>query len=1830
MAWRWLAALLTLCLCVLPRSSRAATALLYPEDTGNGRTLPTVQRLMGLLDVHEQEEEEDNEAFVHEGPEGAITSRGQAKALFVASVAAAAAPPAAQQLLIERALQLYNGWRRLCAESKDRRQQCQVVPQGGRRPFTCGNGPSWRYERFPCLPHHTFDRNMDGPKGVGSHSDADVDAIVAMIVLVIRFDGEGFSWWHGMGQWAYDSCKAFVHYSTAMSASGDQRIVRVGACQRGWSCSDPSMLAPAHYRVMRQFMLDYGSLFGAEPHKGARNAVAAVKDAEAFANMLEMLIETSYRILGAAQCKSAGTFTSEFSTGVDSSGTLDEAEQCIPTQLADLSVTTSSRAAWHVALDYFWFADRSNPRMLLEPLSLNVAASLRYAKPKCIMDTCMPVLDMDAGCVSGTTSAMWVSRPSEVVPFLMALMAPVHHADDRSVYQQPALSILADILLSQYTTSHDAAELSWVAIGMLAFAEDRYSLARVRHVRQRAADGSWLVGPPRPPQPPPDPPGPPLPPFPPPPPPPPTPRPPPPGRCGWVRYTQTSFLHDASPSAGVPGMYPTTDLYSNAGECERLCDENPVCQGYSWRKGPITPAPQAISLSGGVPDPLSMLQPLDSGLAPCYLVRSALLPRSEDALFDSGACATHNAGELCRSSIHAPPPPPPPPSPPPVSSGPCARDTCTDAVLLTKTKGGHSCRDRIDWLRSPAGGGKAERKACSTVASEFPDECGLCMPPAKVEPPPKCGQLSCSVEVLNTRTAGGHTCLDRIDWLQTPAGGSMGEIDACDTVAREFHVQCGRCGSFKSADADVETMECDLRWCDATKTDWQCDYCRCRACSWCPFRPPSPPPLPDPPALPPRPPSPPSPPPLPSPPPTCPLGISFVPSINLDSQKFTLDVKVTNWIPETVVRFDFRGHSVSRVGHSPEALFVSGEGQAVLAFEVARGADDGTAQFQFSGRTDPEGLRALNPTITCEGRFPPYPPPPPPPSRPPPRPIMAPEYFRFKEVHASPAPPGAWDNLLAPSPPPPACWLGCTFEVSRIGPSQLLVRIEVRRWHEDAIISLDFGRGFWSRVDQGQQATLQRREDAQQGVYDFALWEAPQTLPGVAPAFEFYIHTTDESVSEPRITCDAWAPRPPPPAFPPPKPSSPPPPAPPSPPPSPPPLPSPPPPPPPAARSQKSCGTIADEGHGQWAQFSNDFGNVFCTAPIKMFPGCKHLMTLVQATQACESIGARLCYPTELNLVTDAAANDACADADSMRVWTSSLCRTGDNVVGHVSQGASRAALSAAPARCSQVGESLHARCCADLAMPPPSPPLKLLEAPTGLRVVEATCTSLYLEWAAPQFTLPGGPMDYTLAWSTDGSDTPTEESTTRIVDLTALEVDGLLPGTSYTFWVAARNALGLGTWSDRVQALTKFPTQAPDAPVEPALAQHDECTSLELYLPDLRVTGCSSDETLALQVFSASRPVWTTTQHTKLSTVVLNGLEPFDAYRFRLIAFNRAGPSPPSAEVGPFLTGTTAERMRMPPEAVATSSTTISLNWSHLARPCREGGLWRVMYLVSGAETWRMLERQTSTPVLRRSFVCTEGCSFKVMPIIDGWSEWSEPSPTVATQPMPPLARHAVRLEMSLSASPDVTLFDATSRDSLLEGIARVLGMERQRLVLVEARPLLDSWTLILDILPSVSKAQFALGDSPAERSAASLAEALAGNFVPGGALHEACVTCRLLNMTHGVKRMIQSPDGKWAAITLHFSSPPSPPAREGNRSNGMAFFALGAAMLAVLIFALRYFWRMCSSRRTYAKVQASEVAEGAAMLGGRTVQSEGCAAERFVISEEAEEDTGEAVQFF
>eukprot|EP00965_Chrysotila_dentata_P089687 2961005-Pleurochrysis_carterae.AAC.1 len=61
----------------------------------------------------------------------------------------------------------------------------------------------------------------------------------------------------------------------------------------------------------------------------------------------------------------------------------------------------------------------------------------------------------------------------------------------------------------------------------------------------------------------------------------------------------------------------------------------------------------------------------------------------------------------------------------------------------------------------------------------------------------------------------------------------------------------------------------------------------------------------------------------------------------------------------------FFGHVVSRVGHSAEAVLLSGDGASTLVFEVVHPKADGTASFELSARLDEEikrgKLRVLEP-----------------------------------------------------------------------------------------------------------------------------------------------------------------------------------------------------------------------------------------------------------------------------------------------------------------------------------------------------------------------------------------------------------------------------------------------------------------------------------------------------------------------------------------------------------------------------------------------------------------------------------------------------------------------------------------------------------------------------------------------------------------------------------------------------------------------------------------------------------------------------------------------------
>jgi hypothetical protein len=236
----------------------------------------------------------------------------------------------------------------------------------------------------------------------------------------------------------------------------------------------------------------------------------------------------------------------------------------------------------------------------------------------------------------------------------------------------------------------------------------------------------------------------------------------------------------------------------------------------------------------------------------------------------------------------------------------------------------------------------------------------------------------------------------------------------------------------------------------------------------------------------------------------------------------------------------------------------------------------------------------------------------------------------------------------------------------------------------------------------------------------------------------------------------------------------------------------------------------------------------------------------------------------------------------------------------------------------------------------------------------------------------------------------------------------------------------------------------------------------------------------------------------------------------------------------------------------------------------------------------------------------------------------------------MPTLHKHAVRISLSLAASPEAVPLDTKSGDAMCTGLASALNTDPSRFLLIEARPLDNSWTLVFDIEPPpTTKAQFALADRLADRSATALADALAASFISGGggALLSACGPCQMLNLSYGVQRMSQTPDGSWTATRLQVTLPTSTPAHGGGTFNWMGWmrplgFLAAAAALAV---GLRFALRSSAQEQTYAKVHPAEAAEHDGMLGSRAVCNDGMEVHApYVIVDRHKDTAGQAVQFF
>lgn len=594
--------------------------------------------------------------------------------------------------------------------------------------------------------------------------------------------------------------------------------------------------------------------------------------------------------------------------------------------------------------------------------------------------------------------------------------------------------------------------------------------------------------------------------------------------------------------------------------------------------------------------------------------------------------------------------------------------------------------------------------------------------------------------------------------------------------------------------------------------------------------------------------------------------------------------------------------------------------------------------------------------------------------------------------------------------------------------------------------------------------------------------------------------------------------------------------------------------------------------HGGWRDL--DGTNAVCAESEAGLGGCSGRLTLDEAAAYCEAVGARLCTADELG--DNEAANTGC-NLDGSRVWSSTVCYGDGGLVGHLSQAGSAESLASAPRTCNTDADMLAARCCADVAFYPPAPPLRLLESPNDAHVDSASCNNVSLRWTAPQGDYPadGFVVDWVADWERTSVAVRPKSGASHLstVDPHAT-ISGLQPGTGYVFWVAARNAAGMGAWSGGISGSTLAARIVPRAPSEPVLtrasatpgAPGSNCTTLRVQIPrSADGSACEAVLSLALQYQSVATRTWSVVkQHLLPGTEVdVDGLDPHTAYSFRLIAFNQAGGSPPSDVVGPFVVGMLPGFEQAQPLAHGTSSTTVHVDWSQLVGSCQGQLAWRVLYRLADSTTgiWKLLSAGHIGTSLRTELACPNGCIFKVSPLVSGFSASSAASEPAYTLPMRSAAAGAARLVLGLAATPDEVALTSQQLQSMESEAAALLEVPRQRVQVVETRPLANAWQVVFDLLPAEGgKAAAGAGVDGLAVTLASMLRAPESKLFLGDIMRHA-------NATAGLRRLVPPTDGssKYTTVAV-LDSPAQPGSTLGTMGLGMVVAMLLAGIGALL----------------------------------------------------------------
>lgn len=310
----------------------------------------------------------------------------------------------------------------------------------------------------------------------------------------------------------------------------------------------------------------------------------------------------------------------------------------------------------------------------------------------------------------------------------------------------------------------------------------------------------------------------------------------------------------------------------------------------------------------------------------------------------------------------------------------------------------------------------------------------------------------------------------------------------------------------------------------------------------------------------------------------------------------------------------------------------------------------------------------------------------------------------------------------------------------------------------------------------------------------------------------------------------------------------------------------------------------------------------------------------------------------------------------------------------------------------------------------------------------------------------------------------------------TSLVVSGLNAGTQYQLTVAAKNRVGLSSWSVPVTAVTRSATARPVAPtVAPILSSKTACDSVHVSIPQWH-RDCSSGEEIILEIAEAARSGnWREARirHRDSSELVAVGFQLYTAYRFRFRARNALGLSDAGPASKAMLLGDASAALRRAPAVEALSSSTYRVTWSATAPlSCNMELTWRVEYrrTSDGLNEWQRLADQTSKTSIELELRCPTGCAFRVAPTnIYGWSEPSLASEPIASHQMHPPAHGAVRLELML-----VQLGPASSTElqkRFERKVAEALKVSSTRVHVVELRDGdgVEERAVVFDLLPTI-----------------------------------------------------------------------------------------------------------------------------------------------------------------